>query len=78
MSIEAKERNTEVKHIVLENAILQEEVNVVKFELQFCNPVAEVLYPTDVKLIRLGSFAHKDLVGGLNRKLIHKQLIFVG
>jgi hypothetical protein len=75
----SQDRNTEVKHVVLEHAVSHEEHHVVDLELRVCEPVAEIriLVLFQVEFGCLRAVDHKDKMGHFNAHLRDKKSIVI-
>lgn len=59
--VKSKEGNSEVKNVITEGRVLQEEVQIVHVVLQFGEPVAKfAMFGIDVEFFSLGSLAQQN------------------
>jgi hypothetical protein len=62
VDLETEDRDTEVKHVVLENSVLHEEVDVVELNFHLGKSVSEIGLLTDVELLSLNALRHENQV----------------
>ena len=77
VDLEAKNWDAEIEHVVLEDAILQKEVDVVELNFYLGESVSEIRFLSDIELFSFNAFRHQNQMSLLDRHLLHIQTLFI-